>query len=78
MDMTISLDIEIFEQAEREAENLAMSMPELCSMAIKEFVQSHRKNTITEQLNAVYSTYKAKIDEDILQAQYDGLGEEDW
>jgi hypothetical protein len=47
-------------------------------MAIQEFVQNRRKTTIAEQLNVVYSTYKAKIDDDILQAQYDLLEEEDW
>jgi hypothetical protein len=76
--MTISLDVDVFQKAEREAENLRVSVPELCSMAIHEFVQNHHKKTITEQVNAVYSTYKAEIDEDILQAEYDGLEEEDW
>ena len=76
--MTVSIDVEVFEKAEREAKNLQVSLPEFCSMAIREFVQNRHINTITEQVDAVYSTYKAKIDDDILQAQYDGLEKEDW
>jgi hypothetical protein len=47
-------------------------------MAIQEFLRSRRKNPVTEQLNTVYSTYKAKIDDVFLQAQYDLLENEDW
>jgi hypothetical protein len=36
------------------------------------------KSTTTKQLDAFYSTHKAIIDDDILQAQYDLLGEEEW
>jgi hypothetical protein len=78
MEMTVSLDVDVFREIKQEADQLQVSVPELCSMAILEFVQNRRKTTITEQLNSVYSTYKAKIDDDILQAQYDLLEEEDW
>ena len=78
MNTAISLDINAFREAEREAENLCISVPEFCSMAIQEFVKNKSKSTITKQLDAFYSAHKAKIDEDILQAQYDLLGEEDW
>jgi hypothetical protein len=78
MKMTVSLDVDVFQEVKLDAEQLQVSVPELCSMAIQEFVQNRRKTTITEQLNTVYSTYKAKIDDDILQAQYDLLEEEDW
>ena len=71
MNAVISLDVEVFREAEREAEYLQVSVPELCSMAILEFVKNHHKDSITRKVNAVYSTYKAEIDEDILQAQYD-------
>ena len=77
MDTAISLDANIFQEAEREAGHLRMSVPEFCSMAIKEFVKNNQKSTITKQLDAYYSVNKAVIDEDILQAQYDLLSEED-
>ncbi|MDR1467744.1 MAG: hypothetical protein LBT00_00475 [Spirochaetaceae bacterium] len=78
MKTTIVLDTESFRVAERESAQLRVSVPEFCSLAIREFAQNHHKSSITEQLNAVYAECPAKMDEDILQAQYDSLGEEDW
>jgi hypothetical protein len=78
METAVVLDDESFQAAEREAVQLRVSLPMFCSLAIREFVQNHRKDSITEQLNAVYSGYTAKIDDDILQAQYDCLDREDW
>jgi hypothetical protein len=78
MDTAISLDINVFQQAEREAGHLHISVPEFCTMAIQEFVRNNEKSEITKQLDAFYSTHKAVIDDDILQAQYDLLSEEEW
>jgi hypothetical protein len=78
MNTAISLDINVFREAEREANHLRISVPEFCSMAIQEFVRNPPKSSITKQLDSFYSTHKAKIDDDILQAQYDLLGEEEW
>ena len=78
MNTVISLDINVFREAEREAEHLRISVPEFCTMAIQEFVKNKDKSTITKQLDTFYSKYEAKIDEDIMQAQYDLLGEEEW
>ena len=78
MDATFSLDVGIFREMEREAELQQVSIPELCSMAIREYLQNRHKTTITEQINAVFLICKSEIAEDILQAQYDGLPEEDW
>ena len=78
MNTAISLDINSFREAERGAEYLHVSVPEFCSMAIQAFVRNNNKSETTKQLDDFYSTHKAKIDEDILQAQYDLLGEEDW
>ena len=78
MNTVISLDINSFREAERGAENLHISVPEFCSMAIQAFVKNNNKSEITKQLDDFYSTHKAKIDDDILQAQYDLVGEEDW
>ena len=78
MNTFISLDIDVFREAKREAEHLRMTVPEFCSLAIQEFVKNKNKSTITIQLDAFYSTHEVKIDEDIQQAQYDLLGEESW
>ena len=78
MNTVVLLDINTFKDAEREAANLRISVPEFCSMAIQEYVKSKNKSAITQQLDAFYSAHIAKLDEDILQAQYDSLDEEDW
>ena len=78
MNTAISLDINVFQEAEREAGNLHLSLPEFCSIAIKEFVKNNKKSVITKQLDGFYSTRKAVIDDDIMQAQCNLLSEEDW
>jgi hypothetical protein len=78
MNTAISLDINVFREAEREASLLRISVPEFCSIAIHEYVKNNPKSEVTKQLDDFYSTHKAKIDDDILQAQYDLLDEEDW
>ena len=78
MNTAISLDINSFREAERGADYLHVSVPEFCSMAIQAFVKNNNKSEITKQLDDFYSTHKAEIDGDILQAQYDLLDDEDW
>jgi len=78
MNTAISLYINVFREAEREADHLRISVPEFCSMAIKEFVKNNEKSKTTQQLDAFYSTHKAILDDDILQTQYELVGEEEW
>ena len=47
-------------------------------LRIREFAKNNEKSKTTKQLDAFYSTHKAIIDNDILQAQYDLLGEEEY
>ena len=78
MEMAISLDTNIFKEAEREAAHLHVSVPEFCSLAIQEFIKKRHKTDITRQINEFYSNHKVDLDDDILQAQYDMLPEENW
>jgi len=78
MDMAITLDNNLFREAEREAEQLDVSIPEFCSLAVKEFIKNRKKSELTKQINDFYSQFKTEIDADILQAQYDMLAEEEW
>ena len=78
MNTAILLDINVFQEAEREAGNLRLSLPEFCSIAIREFVKNNQKSVITKQLDAFYSAHKAVVDDDIMQAQCNLLSEEDW
>jgi len=78
MNTAVSLDMNLLREAKQEADQLHISLPEFCSMAIQEFLKTNRKSSITKQLDTFYSIHKVKIDDDILQAQYDLLNEEDW
>jgi hypothetical protein len=78
MNTAISLDINVFREAERGADHLHISVPEFCTMAIQEFAKNTQKSATTKQLDAFYSTHKAIIDDDILQAQFDLVSEEEW
>ena len=78
MNTAVSLDINIFKEAEQEAGHLRISVPDFCSMAIKEFIKNSQKSNITRQLDAFYSTHKSVIDDEIMQAQCSILSEENW
>ena len=78
MNAAISLDMNVYREAEQEANQLCISVPELCSMAIKEFVKNNKKSAITKQLDDFYTTHKSAMDYDIMQAQCNILGEDDW
>jgi antitoxin component of RelBE/YafQ-DinJ toxin-antitoxin module len=78
MEAAILLDTVIIQEAEQVARQLKLPLSTLCSMAIREFTQNHQIGFITEQVNRVYSSQNAKIDDDIMQAQYNLLDEEAW
>jgi len=78
MEMAVSLDNTIFKEAEREARLMHVTLPELCVLAVQEYIKNRGKSDITKQLNAVYDNYTATIDAGLAQAQYDLLEEEDW
>jgi hypothetical protein len=47
-------------------------------MAIVEFIQSHNPDAITAKLNEVYSTAESRLDDDLIQANYDMLSQDAW
>ena len=56
MKTAISIRDEIFEAAERTAQEMGISRSELYARAVKEFVARHSDRRVTERLNAVYGT----------------------
>jgi len=57
IDMVITLDNNLFREAEQEAEQLDISTPEFCSLVEKEFIRNRKKSEITIQINEVCSNY---------------------
>ncbi len=78
MKTAISISDDVFLEAEQTAHQLGLSRSKLYSMAIVEFVQSHNPEAITAKLNEIYGENESKLDDDISQANYDLLSQEDW
>ena len=47
-------------------------------MTVLEFVQNHDPEAITAKLNQVYGNNSSKMNDDILQANYDLFSEDVW
>jgi len=78
MKTAISINDDVFAQAEIAAQQLGMSRSKLYSQAILEFVQNHYPDSVTAKLNEVYSHEDSSLDDDIIQANYDLVSQEDW
>jgi metal-responsive CopG/Arc/MetJ family transcriptional regulator len=78
MKTAISISDEVFKEAEEAAKQLGLSRSKLFSRAISEFVVNHKPDVITERLNEIYGKHDSGLDEDITQANYDLLAQEDW
>jgi predicted transcriptional regulator len=78
MKTAISISDEVFQEAEQTAQQLGLSRSRMYSMAIVEFIQSHNPDAITAKLNEVYSTVDSRLDDDLIQANYDLLSQDAW
>jgi antitoxin component of RelBE/YafQ-DinJ toxin-antitoxin module len=78
MKTAISIDETIYREAEGAATEMGLSRSRLYTLAVQEFIRNHRSDTITEQLNQYYRDHKAVLDDDIKQAAYELLSQEDW
>jgi len=78
MKTAISISDDVFLEAEQTARQLGLSRSKLFSMAILEFVRSHKPDAITARLNEVYGKASSKLDDDITQANYNVLSQDEW
>ena len=78
MKTAISINDDVYKEAELTAQVLGLSRSKLYSLAILEFIQTHKPEAITAQLNEVYEKNDSRLDEDIIQANYDLLSKEEW
>ncbi|OHD75484.1 MAG: hypothetical protein A3J97_13215 [Spirochaetes bacterium RIFOXYC1_FULL_54_7] len=78
MKTAISISDEVFLEAEQTAHQLGLSRSRMYSLAIVEFIQSHNPDAITAKLNEVYSTVDSRLEDDLIQANYDLLSLDDW
>jgi hypothetical protein len=78
MKTAISINDDVFLEAEQTAQQLGLSRSKMYSMAILEFVQNHNPDAITTKLNEIYSRNDSKLDDEIIQTNYDLLSQDEW
>ena len=78
MKTAISIPDEIFTAAEETAKRLGVSRSELYSNAVRDYIESHIAEEITEKLNHVYCTENSSLDPNLQSMQSSTLGREEW
>lgn len=79
MKTAISIPDSIFNQAEKLAHQLGISLNELYALAMSDYLKNHeRKKDITKKLNQFYSQQNSQLDETISNMQFLSLTEEEW
>ncbi|GHV50542.1 hypothetical protein AGMMS49579_04310 [Spirochaetia bacterium] len=78
MKTAISIENPVYEEAESAARQMGLSRSKLYTLAVKEYVENHNPEIMTERLNRIYGKQGAAIDEDIMRSQYDLLSGEGW
>lgn len=78
MKTAISIPDEIFSAAEKTAKRLGLSRSELYSSAVRDYIESHTAEEITDKLNRVYSVEESSLDSNLQSMQSSSLGREDW
>ncbi len=82
MEATISLSEPLSETAFRLAQQLGMSLDQLCTEAIEEYVRSRaerdRYHGVTETLNRVYANKPSKLDRGLARLQSEALEADEW
>jgi len=74
----ISLPNELFQQAEVAAKKLRISRSQLYAKALTAFLMQSSSQSITEQLNQVYSHAQSEVDPVLQNAQIDLLRRAEW
>jgi len=77
MKTAISIEDDLFKQAEDAAKELGLSRSALFSQAVEEFIRTHMPSEITKKYNEVYSERLA-TDEELNRVAYDVLSKAEW
>lgn len=76
MKTDISIPNPIFKSAQRLAEKLGISLSELYTAALSEYVTMHEN--VTEALNQVYEVEDSEIEPELVQIQMASVEGENW
>ena len=78
MKTAVSMPDDLFRLAEATARRLQLSRSALYAKAIAAFLKQQDANTITEQLNELYSRNPAKVDSGLHRTQLKSLRKNAW
>ena len=78
MKTAISIPDQIFSAAEQTAKRLGVSRSELYASAVRDYIEPHVSEEITERLNHVYSAEESSLDTSLQSMQLNSLDREDW
>lgn len=78
MKTAISIPQPIFEAAEQVARRLRLSRSELYARALAAYLDAHRGERVTEELNRVYAGVDSRLDPVLERMQAESLGREKW
>ncbi|MEH1948282.1 MAG: ChpI protein [Nostoc sp.] len=78
MKTAISIPDPLFEAAEEFAKRMGLSRSQLYAVALQEYLQSHKQDQITQQLDAVYADEDSSLDPLFVKLQAHTISEENW
>ena len=74
----LAIPAAIFESSRQLAQKLDMPLGDLYAAALKDYVEAHQIDSITERLNRVYATESSELDPALVRLQIALLAEEPW
>jgi len=78
MKTAISIDDDLFNDAENYSRISGLSRSKLYSLAIREYIQNNTLDIITERLNNYYKNNKSNLDTDLKAAANRLFDKEEW
>jgi metal-responsive CopG/Arc/MetJ family transcriptional regulator len=78
MKTAISIPDSIFKAAEKMAQRLGLSRSELYAKAVGEFLQKHRNDGVTQELDKIYSKESSQLDPALQAIQSASIDKEEW
>ena len=78
MKTAISVPDEIFSRVDQLARLRRTSRSAIFTEAAREYVQTHRQESVTERLNQVYGTQDSALDPVVARIQAHSLSKEEW
>ena len=78
MKTAISIPDKLFQTADHYAKSHGVSRSNLYAQAVTQFLATHSTDHITKQLNAVYSSQPAKLNETLASMQFSSIEKDEW